>query len=109
VIVPSVFYTTQTVLTTSLIVWKIYNQLQRTRNAGSVITFHTPNLVAIMRIMVESALVYTIGMIVQVGLTASDHPARIMANSLLTPLTGMLPLGMLLRTGMDIRADVSAV
>ncbi|KAH6908274.1 hypothetical protein BKA70DRAFT_1189302 [Coprinopsis sp. MPI-PUGE-AT-0042] len=94
---PYICYTLQTTFTTSLIVYKIYSQYRRTREVG-LVAVHTPNLLLIIRIIVESAVIYTAGMLVMVVLLATDHPARLTLHSLMIPITGIVFVLMALRT-----------
>ncbi|KAH6874481.1 hypothetical protein BKA70DRAFT_1240470 [Coprinopsis sp. MPI-PUGE-AT-0042] len=82
-----VFYLLQTTLTTSLIAWKIWSQTQRNTNV-ELAPLHVPRLLSIMRIIVESAVIYTIGMLVMLVLLILDHPARIAIHSCMIPITG---------------------
>ncbi|KAH6874497.1 hypothetical protein BKA70DRAFT_257494 [Coprinopsis sp. MPI-PUGE-AT-0042] len=96
-LVPPICYIVQTSLTTSLIVYKIISQFHQTRDLG-LISFHTPAVLPIMRIIVESAVVYTTGMVVLVVLTGLDHPARLALHSCMIPITGIVFVLMALRT-----------
>ncbi|KAH6885068.1 hypothetical protein BKA70DRAFT_128769 [Coprinopsis sp. MPI-PUGE-AT-0042] len=91
-----VFYLLQTSLTTSLIAWKIWSQTRRNTNVG-LATLHVPRLLSIMRIIVESAVIYTMGMLVMLVLLVLDHPARIAIHSCLIPITGIVFVLMALR------------
>ncbi|KAH6905732.1 hypothetical protein BKA70DRAFT_1430600 [Coprinopsis sp. MPI-PUGE-AT-0042] len=95
--VPSICYTLQTVLTTSLTVYKIYSRYRQTRDSG-LVALHVPNLPLIIRIIVEGAVIYTAGMLVMVVLLATDHPARLTVHSLMIPITGIIFVLMALRT-----------
>ncbi|KAH6867315.1 hypothetical protein BKA70DRAFT_1497113 [Coprinopsis sp. MPI-PUGE-AT-0042] len=75
----------------------IYSQYRRTRDAG-LVAVHVPNLLLIIRIIVESAVIYTAGMLVMVVLLATDHPARLVAHLLMIPVTGIVCVLMALRT-----------
>jgi hypothetical protein len=84
---PALFYLLQTSLTTSLIVWRIYSQLRLSTNAGMV-SVQVPPLLSIVKIIAESAMIYTAGMLVLLVLFALDHPARIVVYSCMIPITG---------------------
>ncbi|KAH6871356.1 hypothetical protein BKA70DRAFT_1451184 [Coprinopsis sp. MPI-PUGE-AT-0042] len=96
-LVPPICYVLQTALTTSLIVYKIYSQYRQTRDIG-VISIYTPAVLPIMRIIVESAVVYTAGMLALAVLMGLDHPARLMIYSCMIPVTGTVFVLMALRT-----------
>jgi hypothetical protein len=92
---PGILYVIQTALTTSLIVYKIHAQVRRRRDSGLVIGFvdgARPSLVSIMRIMVESAVMYTVGMLVLIVAVALDHPARMSVHACMIPVTGALSI-----------------
>jgi hypothetical protein len=84
---PALFYLLQTSLTTCLIVWRIYCQLRLTTNTRMV-SMHVPPLLSIVKIIAESAMIYTAGMLVLIVLFALDHPARIVVYSCMIPITG---------------------
>ncbi|KAH6905715.1 hypothetical protein BKA70DRAFT_1430585 [Coprinopsis sp. MPI-PUGE-AT-0042] len=92
--VPSICYTLQTVLTTSLTVYKIYSRYRRTRDSGLVALRVPNNLLLIIRIIVEGAVIYVAGMLVMVVLLATDHPASYYKHtiSLVTVMKPMLRL-----------------
>ncbi|KAH6874475.1 hypothetical protein BKA70DRAFT_1480179 [Coprinopsis sp. MPI-PUGE-AT-0042] len=91
-----IFYLLQTTLTTSLIAWKIWSQSRRNTSVG-LAPLHVPRLLSIMRIIVESAMIYTMGMLVMLVLLVLDHPARIAVHSCLVPITGIVFVLMALR------------
>ncbi|KAH6874474.1 hypothetical protein BKA70DRAFT_1128967 [Coprinopsis sp. MPI-PUGE-AT-0042] len=97
IIVPAICYVLQTALTTSLIVYKIYSQFRQTRDVG-LISMYTPAVLPIMRIIAESAVVYTAGMLALAVVTGLDHPARLMVHSCMIPVTGTVFVLMALRT-----------
>ncbi|KAH6867230.1 hypothetical protein BKA70DRAFT_1453535 [Coprinopsis sp. MPI-PUGE-AT-0042] len=96
-LVPPICYILQTALTTSLIIYKIYSQFRQTRDIG-VISIYTPAVLPIMRIIVESAVVYTAGMLASAVLVGMDHPARLVMHSCMIPVTGTVFVLMALRT-----------
>ena len=77
----------QNVLAAGLIDLKIWLQHRQARVVG-IVALNRPSLVAIVRILVESAAVYTIGTFLTVVLRALDHPARFIIHSCLVPITG---------------------
>lgn len=85
------FYLIQTAITTSLIVWKIWSQARRGTNRS----FYVPRVFSILRIIVESAAIYTAGMVTMVVLLALDHPGRIAIHACMIPSTGAFNLGFL--------------
>ncbi|KAH6874471.1 hypothetical protein BKA70DRAFT_1449353 [Coprinopsis sp. MPI-PUGE-AT-0042] len=91
-----IFYLLQTALTTSLIAWKIWSQSRRSTSVG-LASLHVPRLLSIMCIIVESAVIYTMGMLVMLVLLVLDHPARIAVHSCLIPVTGIVFVFMALR------------
>ncbi|KAH6885090.1 hypothetical protein BKA70DRAFT_1338183 [Coprinopsis sp. MPI-PUGE-AT-0042] len=95
--VPFPIYLAQNVLTTGLIVFKIWAQYQRSRAVG-LMSLHTPSLVSIMRVIVESAAIYTGGTLVMVILRALDHPARFTIHCCLVPTTGIVFVLFAIRT-----------
>jgi hypothetical protein len=80
----------QNVITTGLITYKIWSKHMETKRAGmkASATATGLNLVGVIRIVIESAAVYTIQMIMAVILQLLDHPARILLQHCLIPTTG---------------------
>ncbi|KAH6871360.1 hypothetical protein BKA70DRAFT_1241843 [Coprinopsis sp. MPI-PUGE-AT-0042] len=89
-------YLLQTNLTTGLIVWKIWSQSRR-RTDIELASIHVPRLLSIMRIIIESAAIYTAGMLVMLVLLALDHPARVIIHACMLPITGIVFVLMALR------------
>lgn len=96
-------YFAQNVLTTGLIVYKIYSQ-HRIGKAAGLVPLNTPSLVSIMRIIIESAAIYTAGTLVVVVLRALDHPARLLMHAILAPTTGTSHQSVLRRSSIDYAA-----
>ncbi|KAH6867247.1 hypothetical protein BKA70DRAFT_1497366 [Coprinopsis sp. MPI-PUGE-AT-0042] len=90
-------YLAQNTLTTGLIISKIWLQTRQTRAAG-LVPLNTPSLVSIMRVIIESAAIYTVGMLVMVVLRALDHFTRAIAHCCLVPVTGITFVLMAMRT-----------
>ncbi|KAH6874498.1 hypothetical protein BKA70DRAFT_1577202 [Coprinopsis sp. MPI-PUGE-AT-0042] len=95
-LVAPICYIAQTSLTTSLIVYRIFSQFRQTRDLG-LVSFHAPAVLPIMRIILESAVVYTTGMMALVVLAGLDHPARLALHSCMIPVTGSVFVLMALR------------
>ncbi|KAH6874479.1 hypothetical protein BKA70DRAFT_257323 [Coprinopsis sp. MPI-PUGE-AT-0042] len=95
-LVAPICYIAQTSLTTSLIVYRIFSQFRQTRDLG-LASFHAPAVLPIMRIILESAVVYTTGMMALVVLAGLDHPARLTLHSCMIPVTGSVFVLMALR------------
>lgn len=81
-------YLAQNVLTTSLVVIKIWLRHRETRHTG-LVSLHTPSLVFVMRIIVESAAIYTTEILVAYVLLEVRHPARLFFLYLLNPSIGI--------------------
>ncbi|KAH6885069.1 hypothetical protein BKA70DRAFT_1410641 [Coprinopsis sp. MPI-PUGE-AT-0042] len=94
---PFILYFLQNVLTTSLIVYKIYSHFRRSREIG-LVSVHTPHLLPIIKIVIESAAIYTAAVLVLVVLIALDHPARTAMHTCLMPIIGIVFVLMALRT-----------
>ena len=80
-------YFAQNMITTSLVVVKIWLQHREARKSG-LVSLNTPNLVFVIRIIVESAAIYTTEILVQYVLNLSRHPARFFFLYLLNPSIG---------------------
>ncbi|KAH6885065.1 hypothetical protein BKA70DRAFT_128742 [Coprinopsis sp. MPI-PUGE-AT-0042] len=93
---PFIFYVVQNALTTSLVAYKIYSHLRQTRDVG-LVSVHTPKLLPIVKILVESAAVYTAGVLVVAVLLSLDHPAWFAMHSCMIPIIGIVFVLMALR------------
>ncbi|KAH6874491.1 hypothetical protein BKA70DRAFT_1350132 [Coprinopsis sp. MPI-PUGE-AT-0042] len=82
-------YFTQNGLTTGLILFKIWSRYKRGKAAGLAAPLDTPSLISIMRIIIESAALYTALMLVMVVLCALDHPFRLLIHCILVPTVGI--------------------
>lgn len=80
----------QNVLTTGLITYKIWTKHVETKRAGmqTASTAAGLNLIGVIRIVIESAAVYTLQMVLAVILQLIDHPARVLLQHCLIPSTG---------------------
>ncbi|TFK18634.1 hypothetical protein FA15DRAFT_248708 [Coprinopsis marcescibilis] len=87
----------QNILTTSLIAFKIWSQHRKVKKVG-VVPASGLNLISIVRIVIESALVYTISMLVMIILYFTGNPAAIIFQHALVPITGMVFLLIAIRT-----------
>ncbi|KAH6874495.1 hypothetical protein BKA70DRAFT_1412836 [Coprinopsis sp. MPI-PUGE-AT-0042] len=96
IFIPFICYLLQNALTTSLIAYKIYSHLRRTRGVG-LVSVHTPKLLPIVKIFVESAVVYTVGVLVLAVLVALNHPAWRAVHSCLMAIIGIVFVLMALR------------
>lgn len=88
---PFSLYCAQNVLTSGLIIWRIWAQHRRSKKAR-IVLLNGPSLVAIARILVESAIMYTAGIIVAVVLRALDHRWGYGVHAILFPTIGALVL-----------------
>lgn len=82
-------YLAQNMITTALIVYKIWARYRGSRAAG-VVSLNTPSLVSLMRAIVESAAIYTASMLVMVVMRALDHRSRLIPTFMLYPTTGIV-------------------
>lgn len=104
-----VFYMTfplnlaQNVLTTSLIAWKIYMQHRETMRSGLQLSAGL-DLVGVIRIIVESAMVYTVETLIIIVLFFLNHPAVVIVQHALPPSTGIVFCLIAIRTHVA-RAD----
>ncbi|TFK20023.1 hypothetical protein FA15DRAFT_722304 [Coprinopsis marcescibilis] len=79
----------QNLLTTGLISWRLWIQHRRSQRAGVMFTGGV-SLLTIVRIVVESALIYTLEMLVMMVLFFIGHPAQIIFQHALVPTTGLV-------------------
>jgi hypothetical protein len=80
----------QNLLTTALIVFKIWHQQIQGKAVGLVSVFG-PRLTSAVRIVIESVALYTILILVLVVLRALDHPGRFIVHCMIPPSTGKWP------------------
>ncbi|TFK18035.1 hypothetical protein FA15DRAFT_731606 [Coprinopsis marcescibilis] len=78
----------QNILTTGLIAYKIWKQHHETRQAGMTVSGGV-NLLSVVRIMIESAFLYTSILLVLIILQFS-HPSGVILQHALVPLTGIV-------------------
>ncbi|KAH6885056.1 hypothetical protein BKA70DRAFT_1124211 [Coprinopsis sp. MPI-PUGE-AT-0042] len=91
-----IFYFIQTSLTTFLIIWKIRSQCRRRTDTG-LASVHVPCILSIMRIIAESAGIYTTGMLVLCTLLLVNNPGRAVIHACMLPITGIVFVLMALR------------
>ncbi|TFK18227.1 hypothetical protein FA15DRAFT_730831 [Coprinopsis marcescibilis] len=96
----------QNIITTGLISFKIWYQHSLVRRVGVVVNGGL-NLMNIVRIIIESALIYTITMLIMVILFLARHPAAVIFQHALVPITGMVFLLVAIRTH-SARGDQAA-
>ncbi|TFK29635.1 hypothetical protein FA15DRAFT_731794 [Coprinopsis marcescibilis] len=87
----------QNVLTTGLITYKIWEQHRASRRAG-IISSSGLTLLDVIRILTESASVYTTQMFILMILFAINHPAQIIVQHALVPSTGIVFVLISIRT-----------
>ncbi|KAH6874470.1 hypothetical protein BKA70DRAFT_1449352 [Coprinopsis sp. MPI-PUGE-AT-0042] len=96
-VVTFILYPFQNALTTSLIVYKIYSHHRQMKAVG-LVSVHTPRLLPIMKIIIESAAIYTAGVFALLVLIAMDHPARSAMHTCMMPIIGIVFVLMAWRT-----------
>ncbi|KAH6885057.1 hypothetical protein BKA70DRAFT_1445282 [Coprinopsis sp. MPI-PUGE-AT-0042] len=79
-----IFYFIQTSLTTFLIVWKIRSQFRLRTDIG-LASVHVPRILSIVRIIIESALIYTAGMLIFLVFLVANNPGRRLSMPLPAP------------------------
>jgi hypothetical protein len=77
----------QNVLTTSLIIWKILKQFRLSSSTG-LVNMNRISLITVMRIMVESALIYTVDLIVLIILYFMNSPVQYVFQAAIMPSIG---------------------
>jgi len=78
---------TQNVLTTGLIAWKIWTQHRLSKKSGLKVA-NRISLLQIIRIIVESAMVYTFQVLALVILYFVGHPLQFVFQTLIIPTSG---------------------
>jgi len=81
----------QNVLTTSLIAWKIWKQHRESAGAGLVDHGTAPTLMRVIRVIVESAALYTLQLLIVIILYFSGHPAQWILQLTIFPSMGRSP------------------
>lgn len=82
----------QNVLTTGLIVFKIWQQHRLSASHGIVDRGSPLSLLRILRIIIESAMIYTLQVIVYMILFFCQSPAQIILQNMMIPSLGEPPL-----------------
>ena len=77
----------QNVLTTSLIIWKILKQFQLSSSTG-LVNMNRISLITVTRIMVESALIYTVELTFVIILHFMNSPGQFIVLAALPPSIG---------------------
>ncbi|KAH6885077.1 hypothetical protein BKA70DRAFT_1574546 [Coprinopsis sp. MPI-PUGE-AT-0042] len=96
--VPFPLYLVQNLLTTGLILFKIWSRYRQTKAIG-ILALHTPSLISIMRIIVESAALHTTAMLVMLILRIRDNTNHIfLMQCILPPTIGAVFVLMTIRT-----------
>ncbi|KAH6871378.1 hypothetical protein BKA70DRAFT_1451219 [Coprinopsis sp. MPI-PUGE-AT-0042] len=87
----------QNILTTFLVIFKIWSQHTQAKSVG-LVSLNSPQLVTFIRIIIESAAIYTAALLVLVILRAIDHPGRFFVHTTMPPLTGIMFVLLTVRT-----------
>ncbi|TFK21959.1 hypothetical protein FA15DRAFT_644784 [Coprinopsis marcescibilis] len=87
----------QNILTTGLIIFKIWRQHMQSQAIGVIVTSRV-NMVTVVRIIVESAVIYTIQQMVLVILYSINHPAQLLLHGTVIPTVGIVFALMAART-----------
>ncbi|TEB23663.1 hypothetical protein FA13DRAFT_1739846 [Coprinellus micaceus] len=91
----------QNILTTGLIAYKIWKQHVISRDSG-LYSAANWNMLTVMRIMIESASIYTIQQIVLCVLSFLHHPAQVIIHATLIPSIGIVFALIAVRTHMVV-------
>lgn len=78
----------QNVVTTGLIIFKIWSQYTQTKVVG-LTSLHGVPLLSVIRIIIESASIYTVELLIFFILQVVSHPGRFFVHYLLVPSTGI--------------------
>ena len=82
-------YLAQSIITSGLIIFKIWSQGRRAR-AARLVSLFSPSLHVAMRMVIESAAVFTALMAIALFLRVIEHPARYLVYMIQIPVTGVL-------------------
>ncbi|KAJ2931461.1 hypothetical protein H1R20_g5577, partial [Candolleomyces eurysporus] len=80
----------QNVLTTGLIAYKIFRQHRTSKSIGLTVS-HRISLIQVMRIIVESALLYTFELMLLIILSFSKSPVQYVVQAAIIPSVGEYP------------------
>ncbi|KAH6885075.1 hypothetical protein BKA70DRAFT_1574545 [Coprinopsis sp. MPI-PUGE-AT-0042] len=86
----------QNILTTGLILFRIWSRHRDSQSAG-IVSLNTPSLASLMRAIVESAAIYTAALFALVVLCSLDHPGWYVSQLMLYPTTGIMFMLMAIR------------
>lgn len=103
---PYILHCAHTILTASIYLLKIWHHLRRAQDDTIVTSFHVPNTTSLLRIFIESAVIYVAAMSTTLILVAMDHPAQYVAYCCQAPLIGISFILMPLRT-LGVREDAN--
>ncbi|KAF5311205.1 hypothetical protein D9611_013000 [Ephemerocybe angulata] len=93
-------------LTTGLIAFRIWNQHMKSRRAGIYMSSGV-NLITLLRIIVESASIYTLEQLLLIALFYTGHPAIIIVQYASIPSTGIVFMLIAIRTHEAVRGQGS--
>lgn len=79
----------QNVVTTSLIALRILQQHRASLASGFLTAGSRISLLYVVRVIVESAALYTVQLLVLIVLYALKHPAQLIVQGAIVPTTGM--------------------
>lgn len=77
----------QNILTTGLISYRIWRSRQQSRTAGLQVAFGM-DMMTVVRIILESAMIYTIQLVIVLILYLADHPAQLILFGTMAPTVG---------------------
>ncbi|KAH6871369.1 hypothetical protein BKA70DRAFT_1131066 [Coprinopsis sp. MPI-PUGE-AT-0042] len=103
-------YAIQNITTTSLIILRIWLTHRETQRAG-VKALNTPSLVSVMRIIIESAAIFTSVIVIAAVLRMVMHPARLLFLYILSPSIGIAFVLLVIRVhcaGSDAKSMVAS-
>lgn len=103
---PYILHCAHVILTASIYLLKIWYHLRRAQDDTIVISFHVPNTTSLLRIFMESAVIYVVAMSTTLILVAMDHPAQYIAYCCQAPLIGISLILCPLRT-LGVREDAN--
>jgi hypothetical protein len=78
----------QNILTTGLIAYRIWCQHRESRACGLSQLSNPLNLTSLIRIIIESALIYTLHILILFILDLISHPAQVILHATLIPSIG---------------------
>ncbi|RXW25596.1 hypothetical protein EST38_g217 [Candolleomyces aberdarensis] len=97
----------QNVLTTGLIAYKIFRQHRTSRSIGLTVS-HRISLIDVMRIIVESALLYTFELLLLIILSFLKSPVQYVVQAAIIPSVGIVFLLIALRVHMARDRDAAS-